>query len=127
MHIYLLVMEWNSAVRCTAHLREQQLRMPLATEALGVIIVILFFNTLRKVAVLMINPYGDDDIDYELDHDLRNLLRTAIDVARSFEMGQNTVLGLHGGGGGGGVSGERPQPVRQEESLTRPAEIELAA
>ena len=34
-------------------------------------------NTLRRIAVAMTNPFGDDETDYELDYDLRRLWREA--------------------------------------------------
>ncbi|MDC0525400.1 hypothetical protein OAO87_00280 [bacterium] len=66
------------------HRQESSLAaLPMLFETLGILITILFFNTLRRVAIIMTNPYGDDEIDYELDYDLRGLWAESLDVVQS--------------------------------------------
>ena len=54
----------------------------------------------------MIDPYGDDEIDYELDHDLRNLRCLAVDVATSLESSNEASM-----------KGKKPQLARAENEL----------
>ena len=46
-------------------------------EILGMVIISIAVNTLRRIALAMTNPFGDDETDYELDFDLRRLWREA--------------------------------------------------
>lgn len=81
VHLYLLIQEWNSARRWAIAYRESPENLvPVGFETLGALLVVLFFNTARKIAVIMTNPFGDDEIDYELDFDLRGLWSESLDV-----------------------------------------------
>jgi len=81
IHGYLVVMEWNSAVRVSICVHSNiKVWRPVLFECLGAMFVIVAFNTLRRIAVLMINPYGNDVIDYELDFDLRNLWKESLET-----------------------------------------------
>ena len=84
-HIYLLVSHWNSAIRVALLHRSAEMVFvaPVVFQILSAIMTILFFNTIRKTGVLITNPYGDDEIDYELDHDLRNLWSESLELIRT--------------------------------------------
>ena len=47
--------------------------MASSSASLGTIVLITSVNTLRRLALAMTNPFGDDETDYELDYDLRRL------------------------------------------------------
>ena len=71
VHAFLAVVEFNAAIRLTVGLDAGDgVRMG---EILGVATLILSLNTLRRVALAMTNPFGDDETDYDLDYDLRKL------------------------------------------------------
>ena len=42
-------------------------------EIIGTVVIMVSVNTLRRLALAMTNPFGDDETDYELDYDLRRL------------------------------------------------------
>ena len=73
VHTFLLTMEWNSAVRLTVGFHSDD--GVRASEIAGMLILVISLNTLRRVAIAMTNPFGDDETDYDLDHDLRRLWR----------------------------------------------------
>ena len=71
VHAFLAVVEFNAAIRLTVGLEAGDgVRVG---EILGVATLILSLNTLRRVALAMTNPFGDDETDYDLDYDLRKL------------------------------------------------------
>lgn len=93
-HAYLIVLGWNSANRLVQSMSsvdtcvvgdvgcddfgyvEQsagEMVGALAGEMLGTLTMIVAVNTLRRIALAMTNPFGDDETDYELDYDLRRL------------------------------------------------------
>lgn len=75
VHAFLAVMEMNAAIRLTIGIHEGDgVRVG---ELVGVATLILSLNTLRRVALAMTNPFGDDETDYDLDYDLRKLRREA--------------------------------------------------
>ena len=49
----------------------------VAGEALGMLTMIVAINCLRRIALAMTNPFGDDETDYDLDYDLRRLWEEA--------------------------------------------------
>lgn len=73
-HAYLGVLEWNAGLRFGAALCDGQIA---AGEILGLVVMIISVNTLRRIALAMTNPFGDDETDYELDYDLRRLWQEA--------------------------------------------------
>mmetsp|Transcript_33265 Transcript_33265/g.87523 ORF Transcript_33265/g.87523 Transcript_33265/m.87523 type:complete len:415 (+) Transcript_33265:43-1287(+) len=73
VHSFLITMEWNSAVRLTIGIHSDDgVRI---SELMGMALLVVSLNTLRRVAIAMTNPFGDDETDYDLDHDLRRLWR----------------------------------------------------
>lgn len=70
-HAYLMTIEWNSAIRLAVGVGNSD--GILVGELIGTIVLITSVNTLRRLALAMTNPFGDDETDYELDYDLRRL------------------------------------------------------
>jgi hypothetical protein len=79
-HVYLLVVEWNSAIRLARGLGDDD--GWLVGEIIGTTIIMTSVNTLRRLALAMTNPFGDDETDYELDYDLRRLWAEARETIR---------------------------------------------
>mmetsp|Transcript_44770 Transcript_44770/g.89413 ORF Transcript_44770/g.89413 Transcript_44770/m.89413 type:complete len:251 (-) Transcript_44770:56-808(-) len=88
VHLYLMVLEWNGAVRWVENFRGPALNVtlaPLVIEPFGMITIIAVYNSLRKVATMMTNAFGDDEIDYDLDFDLRKLWSESLDVVKAMK------------------------------------------
>jgi len=83
-HTFLVLIEWNAAVRQRVNsdtlvdnnplddADQSTLPLPIG-EITSVVVMVICVNTLRRIAFAMTNPFGHDETDYELDHDLRNL------------------------------------------------------
>jgi hypothetical protein len=89
IHIFLLCLEWNSAVRMydKFHLSPvpwtAAIKVSLMVELVGMVLLIAMLNTLATIARWLSNPYGDDETDYDLDFDLRGLWEESVETVKN--------------------------------------------
>lgn len=108
-HSFLITMEWNSAVRLTVGIHSDDgVRM---SEVVGVATLVISLNTLRRVAIAMTNPFGDDETDYDLDHDLRRLWRQCEQTMERMPEDGETLRTSGVIGSGLESSGRRHKPI----------------
>jgi len=90
IQIFLLCMEWNSAVRLydktinvEMQLASRVTKISIFIECFGMVVLILMLSSVMKIAHWLSNPYGDDDTDYDLDFDLRGLWEESVETIKN--------------------------------------------
>jgi len=103
VHVYLVSLSWNAGVRfANAYQAYTPLQegmqaeapftvIPLLLYPIGQLGLILLYNSLRVFAVSVLEPFGDDETDYELDHDLRAIWKDSLDVVSGMRLMKKQV------------------------------------
>merc|ERR1719171_2274282 len=87
IHIFLLCLEWNSALRMNDKMIgatfDMACKLSLMVEVVGMVLLITLLNTLATIARWLSNPYGEDETDYDLDFDLRGLWEESVETVKN--------------------------------------------